>query len=218
MQNLTEEFAEFVGVLVGDGYLDKDRGRVIISGNLEKDSNYLNVYVKPLIETLFQIKCLQWKQKSKNCFYLAFYSKNIIGKLVSMGIKKTEIPDFILQCNYAVKSAFLRGMSDTDFCIYFQKGSSRKLHSYPMICSTFSSEKLVLQLVSILSEFGINANIYPRVSRHKTKSYRQWNIQIFGKKNLDFWTKEIGFRNDRILNRIALWKRQGYCNPGPVRF
>jgi intein/homing endonuclease len=214
MFKLTEDFAEFLGILIGDGYLDQKRGRVIISGNLNRDATYLKTHVKNLIKQIFGIKCISWKQEHKGCFYLAFYSKSIIDELSALSISKTKIPEFIIKSDKRIKAAFMRGLADTDLSLYFYKGTSRKKHSYPIICSTFSNEPFIFQIKELLAEFNIKANVYPRITRYKTKTYPQWDIQIFGKKNLELWLEDIGFFNARILNRIAIWKKQGYCNPG----
>jgi hypothetical protein len=50
--NINTDIAEFLGILIGDGYLDKQRERIIISGNLLCDSKYLKSHVKKLIESL----------------------------------------------------------------------------------------------------------------------------------------------------------------------
>jgi len=79
---------------------------------------------------------------------------------------------------------------------------SRK--NYPNISSTFSSGILVLQIKKLLKEFGIRANIYFQRRLINDKFYNQYNVHIYGKKNLDLWLKEIGFRNERNLSKIRL--------------
>lgn len=211
LMEITPELAEFLGILIGDGYLDKTRGRVIISGNLQRDTIYLEKYVKVLIENLFDVKCISWKQIHKNCFYLAFYSRKIVDELIAMNLSKTEIPQIILSKNKEIKQAFMRGLADTDFGLYFASTWGKK-RSYPHISTTFSNEKFVFQIKSLLTEFGIGVTINPSVRKYATKIYKQWDIHINGKKNLELWLNNIGFSNPRILNRLAMWKEKGFCN------
>jgi intein/homing endonuclease len=200
MLKLSPELAEFLGILIGDGYFDVARNRVIISGNLRKDAKYLTNYVKPLIEDLFSVRTISWKQENKGAKYLCFYSKPIIAELKRFDLKKTDIPKSILRGSKNAKASFLRGLADTDFSVYLRE--SRK--NYPNISSTFSSGILVLQIKKLLKEFGIRANIYFQRRLINDKFYNQYNVHIYGKKNLDLWLKEIGFRNERNLSKIRL--------------
>ena len=213
MLKLTKELAEFLGILIGDGYLDLARNRVIITGNIKKDKLYLSNYVKNLIENLFQVKTIFWKQENKGAYYLCLNSVKIISKLKELNLEKTSIPSIIMRSNKNMKANFLRGLADTDFTIYFKKGKNRKLHSYPVICSTFNSKFLVSKIKSLLSELGIRANIYAQKRYIANKFYNQYDIQIYGRKNLDIWLKNIGFNNARIFKKINLWRRQGFCKP-----
>jgi hypothetical protein len=119
-----------------------------------------------------------------------------------------------MQSEAKIKAAFMKGLADTDFTVYFKKGKSRIAHSYPIIASTFSSEKLAIKIKKILAEFKIKANIYSHTTKYENKIYQQWDIQIYGRKNLELWVKSIGFSNPRMNKRLNIWRKYGYRNPG----
>ncbi len=104
---------------------------------------------------------------------------------------------------------FLRGLADTDFCITFKKTKN----NYPCIKADFASEGLVLDISKILLRCDISHTKYIKHKRTNFGNFTHYAIEVNGCKNLGLWLKNIGFRNQKHLTKIALWKKQGYCSP-----
>ncbi len=208
------KLAEFIGIMLGDGNINTKNNnyRIVITGHSEEDYDYLIKYVKPLIKDLFKLKANLWRHKNKNAIAIATYSKELTNELISYGLsagpKTMEIPN-IVKNNKVYTAKFIRGLADTDFSITFMK----KTHSYPVITANFSKEKFTKEIKEMLTKFNIKANIYKTSRNINNKVYILYQIDIYGKYNLDKWLKNIGFSNPKHLTKIAIWKKLGYYTP-----
>src|SRR3989344_9019398 len=220
MLELNEELAEAIGVILGDGYFyfkrKKGGSGIVIAENSIEDK----YYVKYLINLFkkFGVAPTTYKQKGKNVIYLSIKSKRFVEELLLLGLvpgpkKNLKIPELIKAGDSSIKSSFLRGIVDTDFCILFHKGATRRSHTYPIISTTFSNFSFIKEIKSLIEEFGIKVNIYSSIRRINNKTYPQYDICMFGAKNLELWIKNIGFRNEKHLSKIAFWEKFGYCPP-----
>ena len=215
---LVPELAEFLGIIVGDGNIYYDRlkrtYRFVITGHLENDFSYLTDYVSNLIIKLFGKKPGIWKYKKKKAIGIALYSRQIIDSLLSLGLKAgkksqtVEIPKLILESDKSIKSSFLRGVADTDFCISFDKSRI----NYPTICGSTSSKTLAYQIKELLKEFNIISTVTIRKPRGFSK-VNQYVISCYGLKNYNLWVEQIGFRNENHLSKIFVWKVLGFYPP-----
>ena len=221
---ITPELAEFLGIMVGDGniYISKDenRYRLIICGHLKNDYIYLNIYVKRLVDKLFNKPISKWVFRNKNSFAISVNSKGVIKLLVSLGLKvgkKSQIatiPICVLKSrNKKIKASFLRGIADTDFSVAFHKGASRIEHTYPIITGATSSKNLAFQIKKLLKEFKINTNINIRRNTKGFSKVPQYYLYIYGEQNLEKWMKFIGFSNPNHFTKINLWKKFGFYLP-----
>jgi len=222
---VTEELAEFLGIMVGDGniYCEAEKGtyRFVITGHSENDAEYLIKHVTNLLIHLFGKRPGIWKYKKKKSIAISICSKEIIEFLITIGIpsgRKSQtiiIPKLIVKNpDFKIKSGFLRGLADTEFSVLFHKGSSRKNHTYPIIVGTTSSRNLAYQTQELLCGFQIKANIYTR-RRYGTfsKGTPQYELHIYGKKNLEKWMQKIGFNNENHLSKIKIWQKLGFYLP-----
>lgn len=215
------ELAELLGIIIGDGniYASRYTYRLIITGHSENDFLYLTKYVRKLIKNNFNLDPYIWKHKNKKAIAIAVCSKELLNHLSKYNLHpgpkiNIKIPEIILKNKSSdIKARFLRGLADTDFSVMFKKGSSRKIHSYPVISSTFSSKYLVKDIKRVLKEFKIKGNIYFKKITLGNKKFLNYQIDIYGKKNLDLWLKRIGFKNEKHLKKIEIWKKLGYYLP-----
>ena len=229
---LTEELAEFIGILLGDGgiyHYHKNRGPVIeINGGLD-DFEYLDGYVKKLIKNLFNKEVKVVKRKNRNEIRIQICSIELFtlltkelclwsGKKESIGIPLIvkNAPD---KCVFA----FLRGLADTDFGYMFKRGGG-----WPSIETAFKSKQLVLDLKEILSKYGITCWIRTDYAAHyKDRCWVTNEIELTGKANFIRWIKLIGSSHPKNQKKISNWlnkfgiawirkKRPGEdLNPGP---
>ncbi len=187
--HLTEEFAEFLGYLIGDGNIHTSKNAI---GYTTGDRVLADRYAT-LVTELFAIQPTPfWDAQTVNGkggrWRVVFYSTNVLEQLQSLGIdlkakaRQKRIPDVILRSPKAVVSAFLRAYFDCDGCASVKSG---------VILSTFSDE-IALTLQILLLNYGILS------SRHGV------NVHIAGKSAAIF-EQEIGFGLARKQEKLRAY-------------
>jgi intein/homing endonuclease len=204
--NFNENLAEFVGAVLGDGHVCSiKKGKKIgvycikIAGDLNKDMDYHQNYLKPLCEKIFNLKITEVLIKKKNERFLNLYSKELINFFIKMGIKpgnkitnQSTIPKWIFKKDKYLKSC-LRGLIDTDGCIHRMSKKDPNLlrinftnHNFSLLKDT---RKAFLRLKFHPSNITSNRRFY--LSR---------------KKEINRYLKEIGFSNNRHKERLKQFK------------
>lgn len=213
---ITEELAELCGIIAGDGHIThyKKNGdyRIEISGD-KKEIEY-HKYIQGLFQEVFKKYSKIRTRENNISTYLN--SKEIIEFFIDLGLpagkkaKKVRIPEVILKENN-LSFAFLRGLADTDFSVCFKKGG-RLRNSYPRITVDLASKQLILDVKMILDRLNINFYYYERLRTNNLGQFYFYCLDINGKKNLEIWMKNIGFRNKKHLDKIEFWKENGFYN------
>lgn len=193
---VSESLAEFVGILIGDGYLHSNKKKYTIGvvGSPKTDVEYFT-RVQNLIQDTFGLTTKIHERE--RALRLVFGSKAIFTFLTNTvglahGPKKGEavtIPKSIL-LKELTTNAVLRGIFDTDGSIFFsdKKGSP----NYPTIELTTTSGVLATQIAEILAKKGYR--VRPR--KHRPGNNLVINrVALYGKKNMKRWFEEIGFTN-----------------------
>ncbi|GHO52551.1 SpoVR family protein [Ktedonobacter robiniae] len=185
--HVTEEFAEFLGYLVGDGNIHSQKQAIgYTSGDLELAERYAE-----LVTRLFAIEARPvWDDNTVNGkggrWRVVFYSANVLDLLQTLGIDlqakahTKTIPDAILRSPKSVVSAFLRAYFDCDGCASRSDG---------VILSTFSDE-IAQALQVILLNYGILSRRYDVNIRIKGQSAR-------------LFAQEIGFSLPRKQQKLS---------------
>jgi stage V sporulation protein R len=200
--HLTEEFAEFLGYLIGDGNIHTSKGAIgYTTGDRELADRYT-----ALVKKLFAIETIPfWDDKTTNGnggrWRVVFYARSVLDLLESLGIDlhakapKKRIPDVILRSPKAVVSAFLRAYFDCDGCASLTSG---------VILSTFSDE-IALTLQLLLLNYGI------------LSSRSGPNVSIFGK-SAEVFEREIGFGLPRKQEKLHdyVTKRRWFRKQDPT--
>src|SRR5581483_3993077 len=199
--HVTEDLAEFLGYLIGDGNIHTTKQAV---GYTTGDRELANRYAA-LVTQLFAIEPrVYWDDRTANGkggrWRAVFYSANVLDLLESLGIdlhakaRQKRIPDVILQSPKSVVSAFLRAYFDCDGCASVKAG---------VILSTFSDD-IALALQVVLLNYGI-------LSRRLGP-----NIHITGA-SAALYEQEIGFgltRKREKLQTYLAW-HQWMKRPSP---
>lgn len=199
-------FLEFYGVLLGDGWMSKlvYRGKVTnligISGNAKKDREFF-IYLKKNIKELFARNAYLKERPKHNSIELNFCHKELLKKIheeldFPIGQKlDLKIHDKIYNLGYEKMKYVIRGILDTDGCVYFDKTPVGR----PYLCLniTMKAPRLMKQVFNMLINQGFKALLQDRKSH-------AMQIILKGSKQLTKWTKEIGSSNPRNLNKFAL--------------
>lgn len=188
---LSIELAEEIGMHTGDGTLSK-KNYFSIRGDIREKDYYVN-WVIPLYKRLYNLN-LRLLERPPICgiefsskALLAFKNK-IFGLPIGEKVNKIEVPKIILESkNIHILNAYMRGILDTDGCVYFLKK-----RRYPKIIIQINSPKLMEGINCILKRLGY----IPQFYRKNNTIYL--NGPILFKK----WVDEIGSHNSKHLTRI----------------
>lgn len=200
---LTKELCELMGAYIGDGCNGK-YGRHYdfqIASHKVLDAEYLE-YLSQSLKCLFNgIKVRSRVSKDCEGRWIIVNSRQIFELLTKRfgfpsGPKShtVRIPDEILNAGDQFVFSTIRGIFDTDGCVFFDKRSAY-IKPYPRITITLVSFPLHSQLKEILSKY------FPLYIYHR-KSKGSFYLEVYGFKNLDKWMKLIGFSNPKHLNKI----------------
>lgn len=119
--------AEFIGIMLGDGNIWNNRIRIAFD---KRDTEYIK-YVFNLFKRIFGIELKTEIMRDKNATYLHRTNVLVTESLLNFGLKRGDkiknkigIPKWIIESkNYSQKC--LRGLIDTDGCVYFCKREKR---------------------------------------------------------------------------------------------
>jgi len=207
----SEELAELVGVILGDGNIHNSLNRVTIVGSIE-DRFYYKNHLIPLITSLFNIIPDFKKRNDRKAYYIHFYSQAIISFFVrALGMIRgnkinAQIPEFITQKQEYIYS-FLRGLFDTDGCLKFSK-QTKQIHYYPRLEIGFKESNFVFEVISLVKKIGFNF-----ATCFDNRSPKFIKFQISGSNNLENWMNNIGSNNIVQYSKYLYWKEFGYYIP-----
>ena len=204
--NLTEAICEFIGAFIGDGWFNCYNGRHYIigfAGHSEMDIQYYHNTIIP-IASLIVPDCRPkiYTSKRQKSINVKFHSKelynifiHVFGLVPGPKALTTSIPKIILESTRSNIFSAIRGIFDTDGCIYFDEREIYKA-PYPRITFQTASMPLFIQLSSILSrEFKLYLG--------KKNAHKAYIIDIYGWHQLNKWMSIIGFSNPRHLRKIS---------------
>jgi len=164
--DFSEELAEFVGIMLGDGGIS--RSQVTITFHSEDDKEY-SKFVVNLIKKLFNVyvgTC--YRKDSKAISYNVSRTKLIRFCTEKLGLKQgnkikqqVDIPDWIRQ-NKLYSIACARGLIDTDGYVFTHRYKvNGKFYSYKKLTFTSYSTSLRQSVFGILRNNGL----HPRFSQ-----------------------------------------------------
>ncbi len=201
----SEELAEFIGILMGDGfmnYYEKRREFVIdIAGNKLKDRDYLENFVSSLVKELFNLTPSFIIKKNQNSINLRIRSKSIFYFLKQSGFpvgRKGEVfpPQWIIKKDLLFRR-FIRGIFDTDGYLCIKNKEGKK---YPVIGLVSKSISLLEPIKCFLESLNITSYLGSHSSNNNPRYKKEWivyKLQISGNKNVNLFFKEIGSNNQR---------------------
>lgn len=208
---LTEDLAELIGIVFGDGYINHYPDyhyRIEISGHSVTDYKYHCTYISSLFQILFGIRPRIRVRKDQQTIVTRLDSKRVFSLLSDAGVphgrkKYLSIPNWILEDKrYLI--AFLRGIFDTDGSIIIR---TRGQHS---ISLGLKNQELILQIKNLLEQMGYFVSYH--YSRQKDKrgfESESHCIRINQKELIKRFSHEIGFSNPYKKQRIEKMAESG---------
>jgi len=191
------KFAEFCGILLGDGCIYSKGYGICISGHKVHDLKYFKDTVSPLYKSLFGLSPRLHFDKKRNSVRCVVYSKKaaefLAGSVFAIGNKKlakVSMPEFYFQDKKLLKSC-LRGLCDTDgrFCPH--PHTKVMFHLTVTIPELFSSTKRAFEELN----FPIHSS--------------GCNLYFYGRELTERFFKEIGCSNPKHSIKLEQFFKTG---------
>ncbi len=197
----SKKLAEFMGIIFGDGGINNG-WQLTVTVNSEADRDYAK-YVIQLGKELFDVDAVPQQRKDSKALVLRFSSTNLVDFLVRMGavrgnkIKQQIAIPLWIEGKGGYERAFVRGLVDTDGCLYTHKHTvSGRSYRNIGFCFVSYSKKLLSAVGAILTQNGIRP--------HYTKQMR--NIYLYSEKSVYSYLSIFNTSNTRISNKYREWK------------
>ncbi len=195
LPNYSEDLAEFIGIMLGDGGISKND--ISITLGYSTDKEYVP-YITRLIQSIFKSKVGLYRPPNQDVIRIRFYGINLIKNLLTLGLvqgnkikqENFSIPSWILGNDSYAKNC-IRGLIDTDGCIFRKVRRESNGIEYRSIGIKFTSasESLLLSSIEIFNHLGF------KIARSGRDLY------LSGKEHITRYVQEIGFSNPKHLNK-----------------
>lgn len=210
----TPEFAEFYGVLLGDGNLHTHGNQIAITEHPINDLEYYETYLIPLIRSLFgrKVNLLRHEDAIRIKFSFKRLKEILVALKFPIGLKarKLTIPNEFVESKELMKYV-TKGMFDTDGSLYFETDRKYEKYTYPRLRIKIVECEAMEILNSFLKKTGFKT--YKDLEIPEFPHNNLARIRISGAKMLDKWNKLIGFSNSYHLTKFMIWKKYGFCPP-----
>lgn len=192
----SSQLAEVLGILMGDGHVGKYQVSVVT--NSETDYEHA-CHVKRLLEEIFKLPVSMIRLKNTNAVIILLSSKSTCDFLRTAGMStgnktrdQIQAPSWIYQ-NPRFKRAFLRGLVDTDGCVYFDRHKIKN-RDYASICIAFTNASLPL------------LNFVEQSMRDEGFSPTRWgrHVRLRRRDDVFQYAKRIGFSNPKHAKKIVI--------------
>lgn len=122
-----EEFAEFFGFMIGDGWLQKKLHGVSFAGGIDEEQNN---YYNTLLEKYSNKKSTYTSGiKNKNGCQYTVYSSLLANILYNngflFGAKNKRVPQWVFECDEKIRLAFIKGLTNADGYMHFDGIANR---------------------------------------------------------------------------------------------
>jgi ribonucleoside-diphosphate reductase alpha chain len=200
------EQAELIGLLARDGFLSKKDGREKVGFSVEEDEEVIDFIRSNLKKFSKWVRtCTTDKGKHELKFVHSLRVTNWLSsycdiKELAGDSSEKVVPKVILESNFEVQKAFLKGLFTSDGTIYNEKGTIT-------ITLNSSSEKLVQQAALMLEALGIQANILVnkrrKIEEKLCKIKPNYRLRLCNSKARKF-IEEIGFKGRKQAKAVKM--------------
>lgn len=184
------ELAEFFGIMMGDGGINNPwQANICLNSVADKD---FAEYVCASIKRLFGIQPTVFKCKGRQALKILISSVSIVDFLVERGLVRGDklknglyMPSWIFD-NPEYRVACMRGLMDTDGCLYIHKHTvAGKMYQNIGLCFCSHSSELIKQVTTTFEEFGIIPHISNQgrsIYLYKESAVARY-LEVFGTSN-----------------------------------
>lgn len=189
----SEDLAEFFGIMLGDGGISKHQITITLSNLVDVEYSF---WMIDFIKRLFKIQASR-KEGKRNNIRITISRTSLADFLIKSHLPsgnkikhQIDIPGWITK-NKKFSASCVRGLIDTDGCIYIDK-HNYKNKVYKNICLDFTSASK--NLLNSVYQIFTNLELEP-------KKYEK-SIKIRKRKNVIKYFKIIGPHNIKHINKL----------------
>jgi len=201
---MTLDLAEEIGLHIGDGSMNfySNKGLFQLRGHIEDDKPHYENRIKKLYKKLYNLDISIREMKSTGVIGFQIWNSAIVefkNKIIGLPLgKKNDIKIPSIINNKNLFFSFLRGLFDTDGCLYIE---NKRGKPYPRIEIGTVSGPLCLKKVSLAKKYGLNASYY--ISKRKEKNWNDiYKIAFNGFNNFEKWIKNVGSNNPKHVAKF----------------
>ncbi len=191
----SEKLAEFFGIVFGDGHID--RYQVSVTTNSETDYEHA-LYVQRIAKELFGLSSRIRKKKEQLAVEVVFSSRALASFLMEHGgvagnkMKGRLIIPGWINSEIKYQRAFIRGLFDTDGCIYVDRHRIKSKEYYHLGWTiTSNADSLRKDIVQLLVHLGFSP----------TNTVKQNSVYLRKQKEIERYFAEIKSSNQKHLAR-----------------
>ncbi|MBU3906639.1 MAG: hypothetical protein KKA64_00115 [Nanoarchaeota archaeon] len=217
------DLSEIIGIHIGDGCISQNKrySEYYLGGDLTEEKEYHNQWVGPLFNKKIMIplfgKKVNYKEHPKVGIYgFYIFDKKLTKFFEQFGIFPghkidIRIPKLILN-NKKLSLRFLRGLFDTDGCLYFDRNRSCKnpINNVPTIKLGTVSKGLVKDVFVLLKSLGLHP-IMKKPYKGKKDKNPVYTVLIYRRSDIRYFIDNIGFKNPKHYTKWLIFKKLGYC-------
>lgn len=206
--------AEETGWHIGDGSMNyyEKRGKMIgsyaLRGHIKDDKLHYIQRIKPLFKSLYNLDIPLHEMPSTGVFGFQIWNSDLVkfkrklglplGKKIGIYIPK------IFTRHIENKIAILRGIFDTDGCVYLEKKNNKL---YPRMHIGTISRRLSVDLLSNFKEIGFRVTRHCEPPNEKQRRIRRlYVISIRGEAMFLQFMKMINPQNPKHIQKYDIYK------------
>jgi intein/homing endonuclease len=205
-EKITLDLAEEIGLHVGDGSMNfySNKGIFQLRGHIEDDKEHYLNRIKKLYKSLYNLDINIREMKSTGVIGFQVWSDALVdfkSKIIGLPLgwkNNITIPKIIN--NKELFFAFMRGLFDTDGCLYIE---NKRGKPYPRIEIGTASENLCLQIVDLSKKYGLRSSYY-KYERKEANWKTLHKVAFNGFYNLDKWKELIGSNNPKHIRKLGI--------------
>lgn len=195
----SEDLAEFVGILLGDGHIGKEQWSITVSAKVDREYSQ---YIVQLIQGLFHFNPSYRIRSDCNVIVISGSGIGAIQYFMSIGLLpgnkiklQVNVPRWIKE-NPSYSITCLKGLMDTDGGIFIHKYVvHNKLYSYTKLC--FSNRSI--PLISFVYDTLAMLKLQPRLHM-KSQTKRVW---LYDQNKVNEYLHVVTTHNPRLLKNVG---------------
>ena len=222
-----EKIAELCGAIMGDGWIQSNKKSFFLAGDPVEDKEYYDKVISKIIrEVLVLVKPKEFSYWG--VYGISIHKKDYIEKLLNWGLPKGKkvgrafVPKWVIHSDNKIKTAFIRGLFDTDGCVFCQKDYTKyadnfnsEYHTKIRLRISSVSQRLIEQVFCLCQtlRFRCVTRKIRRGFKNNRNNHDVYILEINEGESISRWFKSLNPSNIKHVSKYLIWKKFGFCPP-----